>query len=104
MELSQVLKGLPVIGAKGDLSGDITHICYDSRRCSSGSLFVAVEGLLYDGHDFAGEALERGARCVVHEKDLYLRRGVTTVREPTAEGRSAPWRRISMAGHRNVSW
>lgn len=80
MELAQILKGLPLIAAEGDLSGDITHICYDSRRCSAGALFVAVAGLLHDGHDFVGEALEKGARCVVHERDIPYRRGVTALR------------------------
>lgn len=80
MELAQVLKGLPLIATEGNLSGDITHICYDSRRCSAGALFVAVGGLLHDGHDYVGEALEKGARFVVHERDIPYRPGVTTLR------------------------
>ncbi|MCK9230710.1 MAG: UDP-N-acetylmuramoyl-L-alanyl-D-glutamate--2,6-diaminopimelate ligase [Syntrophales bacterium] len=80
MELARVLAGLPVIAVAGDLSRDVTQICYDSRRCSAGALFVALRGLLYDGHEYVSEALEKGARCVVHEKDIPHYRGVTTVR------------------------
>ena len=40
---------------------DITSIVYDSREAQPGSLFVAVPGFRFDGHDYAAAAVQRGA-------------------------------------------
>jgi len=64
MQLSQLLKEVP--GAIFIGSGDvlITSLCYDSRRSTPGSLFVAVPGFKVDGHDFLAQALAAGAAAV----------------------------------------
>jgi UDP-N-acetylmuramoyl-L-alanyl-D-glutamate--2,6-diaminopimelate ligase len=48
----------------------ITGIAYDSRRVQPGNLFVCLEGLSGDGHDFAPEAWRRGASLVVGERPV----------------------------------
>jgi UDP-N-acetylmuramoyl-L-alanyl-D-glutamate--2,6-diaminopimelate ligase len=48
----------------------VTSVCYDSRQCGEGSLFVAVPGLKVDGHRYAAEAVKRGARFIVHEAEV----------------------------------
>ncbi|MEK6672713.1 MAG: Mur ligase domain-containing protein, partial [Nitrospirota bacterium] len=46
----------------GRFSGtDISGIEYDSRRVKEYVLFVAIRGENYDGHNFVGDALKRGA-------------------------------------------
>lgn len=40
----------------------------DTRTLAPGDLFVALHGERFDGHDFAREALARGARAVVIER------------------------------------
>ena len=40
-------------------------ITSDSRRCRAGDLFVALAGPRFDGHDFAADALERGAAAAL---------------------------------------
>ena len=47
----------------------ITSIETDSRKCTPGSLFVAIEGNAADGHKFIGKAIENGARVVVYQND-----------------------------------
>lgn len=42
-----------------------TGICTDSRKVEAGSLFVALDGGRFDGHDFVMEALARGASGAV---------------------------------------
>jgi UDP-N-acetylmuramoyl-L-alanyl-D-glutamate--2,6-diaminopimelate ligase len=42
----------------------------DSRAVEPGDLFVAVRGLRVDGHDFVGEAVDRGAAAVVVERPV----------------------------------
>jgi UDP-N-acetylmuramoyl-L-alanyl-D-glutamate--2,6-diaminopimelate ligase len=58
------------VEAPGDVEvNDATH---DSRQVGIGSLFVAVGGEHYDGHDFVGEAIARGAVAVMAERHLTL--------------------------------
>jgi UDP-N-acetylmuramoyl-tripeptide--D-alanyl-D-alanine ligase len=40
-------------------------VCIDSRTLQPGDLFVALKGPSFDGHDFAREALDRGAAACV---------------------------------------
>ncbi len=42
----------------------------DSRRCRPGDLFVALAGTQHDGHDFAAEAVARGAVAVLASRPL----------------------------------
>ena len=46
-----------------------TSICTDSRRVEPGSLFVALAGDRFDGHDFVPEALARGAAGAVLSRE-----------------------------------
>jgi UDP-N-acetylmuramoyl-L-alanyl-D-glutamate--2,6-diaminopimelate ligase len=47
----------------------IKSIQYDSRRVEQGDLFVAIPGTVTDGHQFIDNAIARGARAVVVERD-----------------------------------
>ena len=53
-------------------SGEIRFrsCCGDSRLCQQGDLFVALVGRHHDGHDFADEAVSRGAVGVLCERPL----------------------------------
>ena len=51
---------------------DVTDLAYDARRVVPGALFVCVPGFRADGHDFASEAVERGAVALVVERELDL--------------------------------
>ncbi len=44
--------------------------CDDSRQTKPGDLFVALEGAEHDGHDFAREAVSRGATAILAERHL----------------------------------
>jgi len=54
---------------KGGLDAEITSVEYDSRRVSEGGLFVAVQGLKSDGHEYIDAVLEKGAAAVVVSRD-----------------------------------
>ena len=84
MKLLDLLEDNGVQEVSGDTSGDITDICYDSRKCAKNSLFVAIRGLSYDGHNFISDALEKGARYIVHETDVSpeLKARATFIRVP----------------------
>jgi UDP-N-acetylmuramoyl-tripeptide--D-alanyl-D-alanine ligase len=45
----------------------ISTFCVDSRKCSPGSLFVALQGEQLDGHLYIADAMARGAQYVLAE-------------------------------------
>lgn len=45
-----------------------TSVTTDTRKIEEGSLFVALCGEKFDGHDFAAQAIENGASAVVSQK------------------------------------
>jgi UDP-N-acetylmuramoyl-tripeptide--D-alanyl-D-alanine ligase len=49
----------------GDAHAPFGVFGIDSRAIVAGQLFVAIAGERHDGHDFVGDALDRGARGVV---------------------------------------
>ncbi len=52
------------------VKGGGARICADSRVVGAGDVFVAVCGPERDGHDFVGQAVARGARYVVCEREV----------------------------------
>lgn len=45
----------------------ISDVLVDSRQCSQGSVFVALQGERQDGHAYIGDALARGAVAIIAE-------------------------------------
>lgn len=70
MDLAMLMEDIPVRRWTGARSGPVASVCYDSRACRRGSLFVAVPGLLADGHAYIPDAIRRGAGVIVHEQPL----------------------------------
>ena len=68
MKLSGLLNGVDILDVSGDISGDASGLCYDSRKCEEGSVFVAISGAQFDGHDFVHDAVKRGARYIVYDR------------------------------------
>jgi len=50
-------------------AGPFTSVSTDSRRTGAGDVFVALRGPRFDGHEFVGEALARGAGAAVVEHE-----------------------------------
>lgn len=66
----------------GKLIGEnkvITCITTDSRAAAENSLFVAVKGDKFDGHDFIEKAWENGAECVLSEKEFIVPHGKSLI-------------------------
>jgi UDP-N-acetylmuramoyl-L-alanyl-D-glutamate--2,6-diaminopimelate ligase len=78
-----------VRGIQGEATAvEITSLAYDSRTVAPGSLFFCVTGFQRDGHDFAAEALARGAAALVVERPLGL--GAPEVLVPSARAAMGP--------------
>jgi UDP-N-acetylmuramoyl-L-alanyl-D-glutamate--2,6-diaminopimelate ligase len=69
MRLHEVLPGARTIG--GGNPG-IGRLAYDNRLVTPGSLFFCVPGYTRDGHDFAPDAVARGATALVVDRALDL--------------------------------
>ena len=67
MILEKVIYDSGCVLVKGDAGIGITSVCNDSRKVTSGSLFVAVKGYASDGHDFIATAVDKGAGAIVCE-------------------------------------
>ena len=60
---------------------DVIDITRDTRQVIEGSLFIAVIGLKVDGHDLINDAIEKGAKVIVHSKDISeIKEGVAYIR------------------------
>ncbi|MFL5846453.1 MAG: UDP-N-acetylmuramoyl-L-alanyl-D-glutamate--2,6-diaminopimelate ligase [Solirubrobacteraceae bacterium] len=66
----------------------IAHLAHDTREVRDGTLFFCVPGFTRDGHDLAGEAIERGAVALVVERPLDA--GVPEVVVPSVRAAMAP--------------
>jgi UDP-N-acetylmuramoyl-tripeptide--D-alanyl-D-alanine ligase len=47
----------------------VDGVVIDSRRAARGALFVALPGARTDGHEHVGDAVRRGARCLLVRRD-----------------------------------
>ena len=68
MKLNELLSGINVLGCNADLDIEIREVCYDSRKVTPGSAFVAVTGFATDGNKYIPMALEKGAAVVITAK------------------------------------
>jgi UDP-N-acetylmuramoyl-L-alanyl-D-glutamate--2,6-diaminopimelate ligase len=68
MKLQALLQDISVTAMTVSADTEINHIRYDSRLVQPGDLFVAVEGLLSDGHRFIPMAVEKGAAAVLCQR------------------------------------
>ncbi len=51
---------------------EISGLAYSSQSVTPGTLFFCVPGFRSDGHDFAPDAVERGAAALVCQRSLHL--------------------------------
>ena len=71
-KLSKLLESLEYQHHQGPSPGEIhvTRVVTDSREVTKGSLFVAVRGEKFDGHDFIGAAAASGCAAVIAEHGM----------------------------------
>jgi UDP-N-acetylmuramoyl-L-alanyl-D-glutamate--2,6-diaminopimelate ligase len=70
MNLYELSKQLIISRIVGDGSVNVAGLEADSRRVTPGTLFFCLPGHTVDGHDFAGQAEERGACALVVSREL----------------------------------
>lgn len=81
MKLQDLLKNIDIVEVKGDQNVEITGVFTDSRKAIIGSVFVALKGVQVDGHQYIGNALDLGAKVVVHQDSVDTsREGITYIK------------------------
>lgn len=76
MKLTQLLSRINCLTDPQLAETQIELVTCDSRCAGKSSLFVAISGERFDGHDFAAKALEQGAAAIITERDLGLARQI----------------------------
>src|SRR5688572_6550898 len=88
MTLRSVLQAAGVAAPEGGGDVAITGLAYRSESVTQGTLFFCVPGFVVDGHEFAPDAVKRGAAAVVCERALGL--GVPEVIVPSVRAAMGP--------------
>ena len=84
MELKKLLNGLKNYKSKGSLDIDIKKVESNSKKIIPNSLFVAIKGYDFDGHDYINEAIENGATAIIVDvsadfSKIKLKKDITVI-------------------------
>ncbi|HYK44607.1 MAG TPA: UDP-N-acetylmuramoyl-L-alanyl-D-glutamate--2,6-diaminopimelate ligase [Parafilimonas sp.] len=89
-KLEDILYKVRIISIHGDRNVEVSDIFIDSRNIDNDSLFIAVKGEKFDGHNFIQQSLVKGARVIVCEElPDYLDNTVTYVQVQNSHEASA---------------
>jgi UDP-N-acetylmuramoyl-L-alanyl-D-glutamate--2,6-diaminopimelate ligase len=86
--LADVIADLPGVEVRGPSDVRVASLCYVSSDASDDSLFFCVRGSRLDGHDFAPDAVGRGASVLV--VDRWVDAAATQVRVPNVRHAMGP--------------
>lgn len=70
MKLSDLIEDLPVRKIKGSTDIEITGLTQNSKLVEPGNLFACIVGFATDGHEYIPEAIGRGAKAILLQKDI----------------------------------
>jgi UDP-N-acetylmuramoyl-L-alanyl-D-glutamate--2,6-diaminopimelate ligase len=70
--LARLMEAAPGGRVVGDPAVEIADLAYRAQDAGPGALFFALRGANADGHDFAAEAVTRGAVALAVERELEL--------------------------------
>ncbi len=82
MRLTTLIQDLPVKKIQGNAEIEIRSITQNSKEVKPGSLFVCIPGFIVDGHDYIPEALARGAKALIVEREIPLNSDIATILVP----------------------
>jgi UDP-N-acetylmuramoyl-L-alanyl-D-glutamate--2,6-diaminopimelate ligase len=72
MKLGELIEGARLDPVEEGFDTEVTELAYRSGDVGPGTLFFCVPGFSADGHDFASDAVARGACALVCERPLGL--------------------------------
>lgn len=72
MKLEKLLNKIDYTLLQGNIELNIKDLAYDSRNVSNGYAFIALNGNNVDGHDYINDAINKGAKVIIVNKDITL--------------------------------
>ena len=69
LTIAEIVKATQGRLVNGSFGRRIKNVSIDSRTLKPGALFIAIKGDNFDGHDFIGEAVKKGAGGIIKEKN-----------------------------------
>ena len=87
MNLKNLLERLEYTCVQGSLDTEVSAIVNDSRKAVPGCLFFCIKGAVKDGHEYAAEVVQKGAKVLVTEEPVQVPKDVTVIQ--TADSRYA---------------
>lgn len=67
MKIGELLKNIQYLKFIGDKNSEFKGLCTDSQKVREGDAFICYKGNEFNSHDFAAEAVERGAALLICE-------------------------------------
>ncbi len=91
MKLRELCEATEISVPSGFADLEITLPVIDSRAAVAGSLFICIDGLHTDGHDYIKGAIDRGAVCVLamEGRETVLPAGICLLTAPDTRRASA---------------
>ena len=83
MRLTDLLEKLKYECVQGSTDVEVSAVENDSRKVKPGSLFICIEGANFDGHQYAAEVADKGAKVLVVSKpveDAVAEKDITVIR------------------------
>ncbi len=86
MTVLQLLEGLEYTLVQGSLDTQVSDLYYDTRKVTAGGAFVCIVGTQRDSHDFAAQAVEKGAGVLIIQHSIPLEglEKITVVQVPSS--------------------
>jgi UDP-N-acetylmuramoyl-L-alanyl-D-glutamate--2,6-diaminopimelate ligase len=72
VDLERLIAALGPSSVVGQRAAEVADLAYAVQAVESGAVFFCVPGRRFDGHEFAAEAVEKGAVALVVERPLDL--------------------------------
>lgn len=69
-KIKDILKGVEHRSGSSFLDAKVKGIADDSRKVRRGDLFIAAHGHATDGYKFIGNAVQKGARIIISDRDF----------------------------------
>ena len=81
MKLITLLKDISYDLIMGQPNQEVDSIIYDSRIKTTNGLFIAIKGFSTDGHKYIDAAIENGAKTIVVEDEVEIKKeGITVIK------------------------
>jgi len=98
-QVAQIINGRITSGRD---ESNLNGVSIDSRTIQPGQAFFTIAGENFDGHDYAGSAIEKGASCIVVERAIDVPEGcavpvICVANGITALARLAGWYRQQLS-------